>query len=76
MEVPTVDDEGDIVFYKKEVVAPEHGIHVSLISPPRSLSSSILHLLNTASHFNGPTTPSLNPVFSLSPSKFAKKFTT
>ena len=75
-EVPVIDDEGEIVLYKKEVVAPENGIHVSLISPPGPLSSSILHLLNMASHFNGPATSSRNPAFSLSPLKFAKRFTT
>jgi hypothetical protein len=46
MEIPTVDDEGDIVFYKKEVVAPEHGIHVSPIPPsdPFPDSSLIEHV--------------------------------
>jgi hypothetical protein len=76
-EVPAVDDEGEIVLYKKEVVAPEHGIHVSLISLRRPLSSLILHLLrNMASLFNGPATSSRNPGFSHSPSNFAKRFTT
>jgi hypothetical protein len=76
-EVPVVDDEGEIVLYKKEVVAPEQGIHVSLISPRGTLSSSILHLLNMASHFNGLAKSSHNPMaFSPSPSKFAKRFTT